>query len=167
MLEALLYLLVSGGEGEGEVLKPQKLPPKKTPCVFNLSSLAPSTLCSQMLQKIIPLCFFPWFSGNDLTTARKRNVKHSLELFMTSARRGGPCSSASLDIPEHTQHKFPTAGVDCCFSAAPKQSRKKRTVANIWVFAGLLGTLGVSCLKINVLKNAVIDSKGHFPSITH
>lgn len=98
---------------------------KKPPCVFNLCSLAPSTLCSQMLQKIIPMCFFPWFSGNDLTTARKRNVKHSLELFMTSARRRGPRSSTSLDIPERTQHKFPTAGVNCCFSAAPKQSPKK------------------------------------------
>lgn len=81
----------------------------KLPCVFNLSPLAPSTLWSQMLQKIILLCFFPSLSGNDLTTARKRNAKHSLELFVTSERCGGPCSSASLDIPEHTQPKTPNS----------------------------------------------------------
>lgn len=99
----------------------------KPPCVFNLSPLAPSTLCSQMLQKIILLCFFPRLAGNDLTTARKRNVKHSLELFVTSEHRGGPCASASLDIPEHTQPKLPTAGVNCCLPPTPKQSRKTHT----------------------------------------
>lgn len=56
-----------------------------------------------------PTVFFPRLSGNDLTTARKRNVKHSLELFVTSERWGGPCSSASLDIPEHTQPKTPNS----------------------------------------------------------
>lgn len=45
--------------GEGEVLKPRDT--LKQPCVFNLSPLALSTLFSQMLQKIIPLCFFPGF----------------------------------------------------------------------------------------------------------
>lgn len=68
-----------------------------------------------------PTVFFPRLSGNDLTTARKRNVKHSLELFVTSERWGGPISSASLDIPEHTQPKLPTAGVICCLFPAPKQ----------------------------------------------
>lgn len=88
--------------------------------------LAPSALCSQMLQKIILLCFFPRLAGNDLTTARKRNAKHSLELSVTSERRGGPCASASLDIPEHAEPKLPTAGVNCCLAPAPKQSRLER-----------------------------------------
>lgn len=72
-----------------------------------------------------PTVFFPQLAGNDLTIARKRNVKHSLELFVTSEHRGGPCASASLDIPEHTQPKVPTAGVNCCSLApTPKQSQK-------------------------------------------
>ncbi|KAK5889138.1 hypothetical protein CesoFtcFv8_015167 [Champsocephalus esox] len=69
-----------------------------------------------------PTVFFPRLAGNDLTTARKRNVKHSLELFVTSEHRGGPCASASLDIPEYTQPKLPTAGVNCCLAPTPKQS---------------------------------------------
>lgn len=56
-----------------------------------------------------PTVFSPRFSGNDLTTARKRNVKNSLELFVTSEHIGGPCASASLDIPEHTQLKTPNS----------------------------------------------------------
>lgn len=106
----------------------------KPPCVFNLSPLAPSTLLPNAPENN-PTVFFPRLSGNDLTTARKRNVKHSLELFVTSERWGGPCSSASLDIPEHTQPKLPTAGVNCCLFPTPKQSRKKGTVPNIWVVA--------------------------------
>lgn len=71
-----------------------------------------------------PTVFSPQFSGNDLTTARKRNVKNSLELFVTSEHIGGPCASASLDIPEHTQLKLPTAGVKCCLAPTPKQTQK-------------------------------------------
>ncbi len=75
-----------------------------------------------------PTVFFPRIAGNDLTTARKRNVKHSLELFVTSERWGGPCASASLDIPEHTQPKLPTAGVNCCLTPTPKQSKKNTSL---------------------------------------
>lgn len=39
-----------------------------------------------------PSVFFPQLAGNDLTIARKRNVKHSLELLVTSEERGGPCA---------------------------------------------------------------------------
>lgn len=108
-----------------------------------------------------PTVFFPRLAGNDLTTARKRNVKHSLELFVTSERRGGPCASASLDIPEHTQPKLPTAGVNCCcLVPTPKQSWKHTqlpppppasllgmwgTGLHIWVFAAHYSELGTVC----------------------
>lgn len=105
-----------------------------------------------------PTVFFPGFSGNDLT-ARKRNAKHSLELCVTSARRGGPCSSARLDIPEQSQHKFPTAGVNCCFSAAPQRSRKKEG----WLLTSgpLLFTGNAGCFMCydSKLENAIIDGK--------
>lgn len=70
-----------------------------------------------------PTVFFPRLAGNDLTTARKRNAKHSLELFVTSERWGGPCASASLDIPD--QPKLPTAGVNRYLAPTPKQSQKQ------------------------------------------
>lgn len=82
----LFHLVISGKETRREERGAKARDTLKLPCVFNLSPLAPSTLWSQMLQKIIPLCFFPSLSGNDLTTARKRNAKHSLELFVTSER---------------------------------------------------------------------------------
>lgn len=93
-----------------------------------------------------PTLFFPQFAGNDLTTARKRNVKHSLELFVTSEHRGGPCSSASLDIPDHTQRKLPTAAVNCsCLPPTPKQPWQHTqpppspgTIPHIWAFSGVL-----------------------------
>lgn len=58
----------------------------KPPCVFNLSPLAPSTLQLPKAPENNPTVFFPQLSGNDLTTARKRNVKNSLELCVTSER---------------------------------------------------------------------------------
>ncbi len=96
----------------------------KPPCVFNLSPFGSLHSLLPNAPENNPTVFFPRLAGNDLTTARKRNVKHSLELFMTSELWGGPCASASLDIPEHTQPKLPTAGVNCCLAPTPKQSQK-------------------------------------------
>lgn len=104
-----------------------------------------------------PTVFFPWFSGNDLT-ARKRNVKHSLELCVTSARRGGPCSSASLDIPAKST-QIPNSWSQLLLLRSSKTIQKKEG----WVL-----TSGSSLFTGNIrrfmcynseLENAIIDGK--------
>lgn len=96
----LLHLLVTGGEEEGR-RGAKATDTLKTAMCFQSQFLGSLHSLLPNAPENNPTVFFPWFSGNDLT-ARKRNAKHSLELCVTSARRRGPCSSASLDIPEHT-----------------------------------------------------------------
>lgn len=102
----------------------------------------PPTLNSQTLQKII-YCVFPRLAGNDLTTTRKRNVKHSLELFVTSEHWVGPYASASQNIPENTQLKLPTAGVNCCLAPTQNNTESTQAPASLWsVCEGIIFTSG-------------------------
>lgn len=168
VLEALLYLLVSGGEGEGEVLKPQIL--STTAMCFqsrflgSLHSLLPNAPENNPTV-FFPLVFWKWpnncqeeeceaFPGavHDVSAQRRPLL----------LRQFGYSRAHSTQIPNSWSQLLLLRS-----SKTIREEKKKRTVANIWVFAGLLGTLGVSCLKIKELKNAMIDRKGRFPSTTH
>lgn len=104
----------------------------KPPCVFNLGPLAPSTLCSQMLQKIILLCFSPVFWKWPNNCQEEECEAFPGVVHDVSALRR-PLLFCQFGYSRAHSTKTPNSWSQLLPSSSSKTIQKKRMVHNIWI----------------------------------